>query len=262
MDYRMLKIKWAFLSVLILFVQASFAVSVEELAELQKDRKASKGMTLIDIRQPYEYAKGHIPGAINIPVHTLKVRRLPKFTNVIIYGDGLSAEKVNTALAEIDSQLGIEPKNLEGGFSSWQKNKVMSNNLSANTLSFKELMLADIKEMADAGQSMILISLKDQSNDEIKVNLSSYFPMLTIVVAELVEGGVKDPHAFSSFQLPSHYTVSPKQLYIVIDEGNGEASKFILRLKGLGAEKVAVLSGGYHAFETPEVKTIVKGGVL
>lgn len=49
--------------------------------------KAMSGMTLIDVREPSEYASGRIPGAVNIPIRSLvsDLAQLPKATSVVLY---------------------------------------------------------------------------------------------------------------------------------------------------------------------------------
>ncbi len=45
-------------------------ISTDELAQ-----KLSAGpRTLIDVREPYEFAAGHVPGAVNIPLGSLRQR--------------------------------------------------------------------------------------------------------------------------------------------------------------------------------------------
>jgi tRNA 2-selenouridine synthase len=47
---------------------ASSSISAEQFWELNCDQKAS--LSIVDVRSPSEYAQGHIPGAINVPVFT------------------------------------------------------------------------------------------------------------------------------------------------------------------------------------------------
>jgi len=42
-------------------------ITASELAE----RLVAGGSTLIDVREPYEFAAGHVPGAVNIPLGAL-----------------------------------------------------------------------------------------------------------------------------------------------------------------------------------------------
>ena len=45
------------------------------------------GATVIDVRNPHEYATGAIPGAVNMPLHVLPVRHeeLDKTKPIIVY---------------------------------------------------------------------------------------------------------------------------------------------------------------------------------
>jgi rhodanese-related sulfurtransferase len=60
------------------------STSAQRLAE-KKDQ--GKGVLVIDVRSPREYAQGHIPGARNIPVEELGKKlaemKLPKDTTVV-----------------------------------------------------------------------------------------------------------------------------------------------------------------------------------
>ncbi len=57
--------------------------SVDQLKSFMKDNKT----LLVDVRSPFEYAKGHIPDAINIPLRDLaqNVDQIPRKGNVILY---------------------------------------------------------------------------------------------------------------------------------------------------------------------------------
>ena len=80
------------------------------------DRMA-KGATVVDVRSPAEFASGHIPGAINVPVDDLRERfnELPS-TNVIVYCK--VGQRGHTA-ATLLGELGVEAKNLDGGYQTW-----------------------------------------------------------------------------------------------------------------------------------------------
>lgn len=60
-------------------------IAPQELQALLKENKA--GVTLIDVRDPKEFAEGHIPGAINIPSNTFAALSagLEKEKKVIVY---------------------------------------------------------------------------------------------------------------------------------------------------------------------------------
>ncbi len=55
--------------------------------EALKDMLTAGNVVLVDVREPNEYAEGHIPGAVNIPIRTLakNLDKLPKDKPVVVY---------------------------------------------------------------------------------------------------------------------------------------------------------------------------------
>ncbi len=49
-------------------------ISAHDLA----DQLAAKGVTVIDVREPMEYATGHITGSLNIPLARITQADLPR----------------------------------------------------------------------------------------------------------------------------------------------------------------------------------------
>src|SRR5690606_22432051 len=78
-------------------------------------------VTLIDVRPDHEYAEGHLPGALNIPLEALKKRlaRLPKNREIVAYCRGpycvLSVEAVTLLKAK-----GYRVRRLAEGFPQWK----------------------------------------------------------------------------------------------------------------------------------------------
>ena len=58
-------------------------VNVMGLDELQK-ALAADTIHLVDVREPHEYAAGHIPGALNMPLSAFDPSDLPKDKPVIL----------------------------------------------------------------------------------------------------------------------------------------------------------------------------------
>ncbi len=71
--------------------QAYLGDEVEQVSRDELLRRASSGeITVLDVRPPAEYAAGHIPGAVSIPVTQLKERlaELPPDTEIAAYCRG------------------------------------------------------------------------------------------------------------------------------------------------------------------------------
>jgi rhodanese-related sulfurtransferase len=92
--------------------------TVEELAG--DGATESVGPTfLLDVRTPAEFAAGHIPGAVNVPLDELRPRlgELPKDRPVTVYCQvGMRGYLAVRALR----QAGLQAGNLAGGFKTYQ----------------------------------------------------------------------------------------------------------------------------------------------
>jgi rhodanese-related sulfurtransferase/predicted transcriptional regulator len=84
--------------------------------------RARKGLvTVLDVRPPEEYAAGHLPGAINIPVDQLESRlaRLPKRKEIVAYCRGPYCLMSFEAVEQLRKR-GLKARRLENGFPEWR----------------------------------------------------------------------------------------------------------------------------------------------
>src|SRR5262245_9218895 len=84
--------------------------------------RARKGLvTVLDVRPPEEYAAGHVPGAINIPVHELenRLKDLPKRKEVIAYCRGPYCLMSYDAVLVLRKK-GLKARRLEAGLPEWR----------------------------------------------------------------------------------------------------------------------------------------------
>lgn len=92
-------------------------VSREELLGRLKDDM----VTLLDVRPEAEYALGHLPGAINVPLSKLKrhLADLPKNREIIAYCRGPYCVMSFEAVAALRAK-GYRIRRLEDGFPEWK----------------------------------------------------------------------------------------------------------------------------------------------
>ncbi|WP_025129520.1 metalloregulator ArsR/SmtB family transcription factor [Pseudomonas sp. PH1b] len=86
-----------------------------------RQRLQEGGMTLLDVRAPEEFARGHLPGAINIPVEELEQRlaELPAGQELVAYCRGPYCVLSQHAAALLRTK-GFKVRRLDDGFSDWQ----------------------------------------------------------------------------------------------------------------------------------------------
>lgn len=58
-----------------------------KVKQLKNQLKKPNNVVLVDVREPSEYASGHIPGAINVPVRSLtkNLDKIPTDKPVVLY---------------------------------------------------------------------------------------------------------------------------------------------------------------------------------
>jgi len=93
------------------------AVPAKEVLE-----RAKNGLVVVlDVRPSEEYAAGHLPGAVNIPIHELekRLKELPRRKEVIAYCRGPYCLMSYDAVALLRKK-GLKARRLEAGLPEWR----------------------------------------------------------------------------------------------------------------------------------------------
>jgi rhodanese-related sulfurtransferase/biotin operon repressor len=96
--------------------------SLEPVPAKELLERARKGLvTVLDVRPPEEFAAGHLPGAVNIPVHELEKRlgELPKRKEVVAYCRGPYCLMSYDAV-QLLRKRGLKARRLENGLPEWR----------------------------------------------------------------------------------------------------------------------------------------------
>ncbi|GAA0919191.1 rhodanese-like domain-containing protein [Streptomyces thermoalcalitolerans] len=95
--------------------------STPEALAVEQAHSRLEGLTVIDVRTPGEYASGHLPGALNIPLDHIR-KALPELRQAAARGDllivcasGARSQKACALLAE----QGVSAATLTGGTEAW-----------------------------------------------------------------------------------------------------------------------------------------------
>jgi rhodanese-related sulfurtransferase len=85
--------------------------------------RARKGIvTVLDVRPPEEFASGHVPGAVNVPLKELakRLKELPQDQEVVAYCRGPHCVLAFEAVAQL-REKGFRARRLEDGFPEWRE---------------------------------------------------------------------------------------------------------------------------------------------
>ncbi len=96
--------------------------SLEPVPAKELLERARKGLvTVLDVRPPEEFAAGHLPGAVNIPVNELEKRlgELPKRKEVIAYCRGPYCLMSYDAV-QLLRKKGLKARRLQNGLPEWR----------------------------------------------------------------------------------------------------------------------------------------------
>ena len=96
--------------------------SLEPVPARELLARARKGLvTVLDVRPPEEFAAGHLPGAVNIPVNELEKRlgELPKRKEVVAYCRGPYCLMSYDAV-QLLRKKGLKARRLENGLPEWR----------------------------------------------------------------------------------------------------------------------------------------------
>jgi rhodanese-related sulfurtransferase len=81
------------------------------------------GIVVVDARTPETYARGHVPGAINLPHRTIDsttAASLPRDKLLVTYCDGVFCNASTKAAAKLTA-LGFKVKEMLDGMEGWRK---------------------------------------------------------------------------------------------------------------------------------------------
>lgn len=120
----MLRMNELFYALLLLFVvwllykQFAPVKGVRNLSA-KEFQEESKGEKIIDVREKYEFKRGHIPGAVNIPLNQLsgRIGEIPKDKTVYLYCQSGIRSKHAARVLLRNGYTHIA--SLKGGISSW-----------------------------------------------------------------------------------------------------------------------------------------------
>lgn len=104
-------------------VDAAYAATgYQQLAPDEAAAWLARGALAVDVREPQEYAAGHVPGAINLPLGSIAARlaELPKDREMVLVCNTGNRSSLSAQLLLREGYDGARVANLEGGTSAWR----------------------------------------------------------------------------------------------------------------------------------------------
>lgn len=210
-------------------------------AELQQRLQRRDAVTVIDVRSPQLYAKGHIPGAINIPAAGLALKKLPTLGEVVVCGEGLGRDEQACvqAVEDLNAKPGIRAALLDGGFSAWETAQGLTT--APRGMKRSEVTYITYDQLKQSKGTVQLVDLRGSSvqaqakksagKTQPLTDLSREFPGLSVI---------KDP--FNQASKAAAKTAGP--VLVLIDNNDGTSEETARKLQLAGNRRVVVLAGG------------------
>jgi rhodanese-related sulfurtransferase len=215
------------------------SVNAMTIAALNDKITSNQKITIIDIRSTEQYQKSHIPAAINIPARLCPYKRLPRFGQVVVYGDGLNQTILKEAVSALDRKEGIKAEPLEGGFSKWIANNystTVNSGMTREELPY--ITYPDFENMVISHSDILLLDIRKHKNrNRSLTELNHRYPNIPVV--------------YSPFYHNRKRLKSGNSLYVIIDNGDGAAEQMAHQMKSAGLKHFVILTGGDQSFHTP-----------
>lgn len=234
-----------------------FGVTPEDL-QAMVERKDN--LIIVDARRNIDYARAHIPGAINIPALACESKHLPPVGRVVVYGDGVLPDDADTVTNCLNRKTGIRAEVMDGGFPSWQELNLPGTEApGVNEMKHPYLLYADLVRAVETVPDLVIVDLRNPEDGpasaegagkdrRARTDLSARFPSvrqvdLRNVVAEPGGSGKAAGRVLAGRKPGAH------PLYVFVDDADGTAEEVAMKLRASGVRRLAILTGGEYALE-------------
>jgi rhodanese-related sulfurtransferase len=83
-----------------------------------KEGLASGAIVLVDVREPHEFAAGHIPGSVSHPLSTFDPKELRAFEGRIVFSCAAGVRSARAVALAQEAGLDVR-EHYRGGFKEW-----------------------------------------------------------------------------------------------------------------------------------------------
>ena len=158
------------------FIQydATMAISPETV---QSKLKQKQKIALIDMRNPQDFARLHIAGSINIPLHAVKTKFVLKSFLIVLINDGYQYGLLATECLKL-RDMGVKAFILDGGLYAWHR---AGSRLAGNLFALEEMKTVTprvfLREKVYKNTLMIDISTVQKETSRKTMPFSKHLPI-------------------------------------------------------------------------------------
>lgn len=228
------------------------ALKVDAFAELLD----SADPLVIDVREASEYAEGHVPGAINIPLRTLadNLELIPMDQPVVVYcASGHRAGMATTALQTIGYS---NVRSFAPGWKGWTgaEMEVSTDAVEAAVFGMPEVDMAVAAEVNNFLANIPEGWLAVKTTDDLQGAVDAGAMLIDVrEAAEFEAGHIDGAVNFPIRELSQHLTELPTdQLVIIYCASGHRAALSVGALQEMGFQNARSFPGGYPAWDAAQ----------
>ena len=203
-------------------------------ADAAVDAMAKGRLTIVDTRAADEFAKYRIPGALNMPAHTVKTKAFLKSQAFVLVDAGHTNADLESVCSDLRRHGYLKASVLQGGLSEW---KARGGKFEGDVIASRALSIVPPAEFTQeqATKDWLVIDVRSHKNKE---------------VAKSIPGAVTVPwlgnHKNDKALLAAINGAGSKRVLVIDDSGDSYVMiEALLRMKG---KDVLYLDGGYRAY--------------
>lgn len=228
------------------------ALKVEPFVELLD----SADPLVIDVREPAEYAEGHVPGAINIPLRTLgeNVDLIPLDRPVVVYC--ASGHRAGIATTALQTMGYSNVRSFAPSWKGWMaaELEVSTEPVEAEVVGTPALDMAVVAEVSDFLANIPEGWMVVKTVEDLTAAVDAGATVIDVrEVAEFEAGHITGAINIPIRELPMHLDEIPSDTLVVVYCASGHRAALTLAaLQEMGFQNARSYPGGYPAWEAAQ----------
>ncbi len=219
-------------------------------ARLQNMLKEGSSLWLIDIRDQYNFASGHIEGAINIPADSLKARSFPQNRMLVLADDSLGLRAARETADALAAKGCEKVYLLEGGIGTWRLEGYPYVETSSGG---RGVTAGELKWALANNVSLKIYDMREEAERE-KGKIQTAEPVQGKSMDERIEGLKSIMKSRTSKDLASR--LKKIEPLILVFSASDDVAAQLRKIQAGAKDDIRYLIGGYESFEENRYKHV------